>query len=186
MNALAFRILGYRLAALGLMVMVFYAWDWLALRETLRDAVSGFIRALGCTVADSFERGTVAMRVADKQFVISADCTYVDLFLVLAPFVWRVRQSVQRNLLRITATVAIVSVLNFLRVGLAIYYHAQGYSWFFVHELPDYLIYYPSIAIVTLMAFREDWKCNCKWVRNEAPRWAGGAALVSNESHANK
>ena len=145
-----------RLAGLALGVGLFYAVSWMPLRIAVRDAAASCLQTVGMRVDVTAFEGSPALRVAGKQFHFTPDCTYIDLVLILIPFLWRVEASPGRNLVCLAAFTAVVQLVNLVRAWFSIWFSSHGGSWFLAHDLPDYLLYYPTLVIVILWALRRD------------------------------
>jgi len=169
------RVILGRLGALLVLVIAFYAVDWTLLRRSVRGATAAALVYLGHEVACEDSKEEVLLTVDNRPFSFSPDCTYVDLILVLAPFCWSVRAGLRANVLRLLSLALIVSSVNLIRLIVALHLFAQGRSWFAVHELPDYVIYYPSIAVIVILTLVSD-------CRNR--RRADGPAPPSSGAHA--
>ena len=90
------------------------------------------------------------------------DCTYIDLVLILIPFLWRVEVSPGRNLVWLAAFTVAVQLVNLARVWFSIWFFSRGGSWFLAHDLPDYLLYYPTLVLVILWALSRDRQLACQ------------------------
>lgn len=156
-HRLALKITACRLAALGLAVAVFYGVSWLPYRVALRDGVGWVMRRAGLATSTAVFEGSPALIAGGKQFYFTPDCTYVDLWLILIPFLWRLDWSWRRNAGCILGFGLLVGAVNFLRVCVSTYFYARGHSWFMAHDLEDYILYYPTLAGLVLAALRRDW-----------------------------
>lgn len=150
------KIMLCRMAGVGLAVALFYGVSWLPLRGAVRDGVSWVMQHGGFVTTVAVYEGSPALLVGSKRFYFTPDCTYVDLWLVLIPFLWRLDWPWQRNLGRILGFGVMVCVANFIRVCASIYLSATGHSWLVAHELPEYMLYYPTLLVVVLIALRRD------------------------------
>lgn len=146
-----------RLAILAVLVLLYFVSDWTPLRLAVRDAVVPPLYLLGHSV-DMLELGTDLLLVfgSGHGFAIEASCTYSDLALVLAPFVWRFRLRLSSNLTRIAGVFAGVFVVNTVRVILALHLFENGISWQLAHRYPDLLIHVAAIGIAVVLAVRAD------------------------------
>jgi hypothetical protein len=81
---------------------------------------------------------------------ISRDCTYVDLFLLTAPFVIR-RGTIVQNIVRLSVFLGIVLSIDFVRILLSIYVVMSGFSWKIGHDLVDYFVYYGTLVVTALL-----------------------------------
>ena len=100
--------------------------------------------------------GRVALRVDRRIHSISADCTYIDLALVLIPFLWRAGRTTRRNIAVILLAGMAVLTVNYLRIVAAMHADARGAAWFLAHDLPDMLLYWPAVFVAAFAACRAD------------------------------
>jgi len=109
-------------------------------------------------------------------FVFLKECTYLDLFLASAPFVWRSRQRVAVNLRRIAVLFSLIWVINMLRLvgGLAAYVH--GVQWKLAHDIPDMMLYWPLLGVVLVSYWRSVAHTSGKLDAEGQPERLGAAA----------
>lgn len=155
-NRTTLKIMLNRLAGVGVGVALFYSVSWLPLRVVVRDGVARVMQQAGFQTAVTVYEGSPALLIGTKQFYFTPDCTYVDLWLILIPFLWRLDLSWPRNLLWLLSSGLLIGTVNFIRVCMSTYLHTSGYSWLVAHELPDYLLYYPTLLVVAMIALRRD------------------------------
>ncbi len=148
----------WRLAAVGLLVTFYYAWDWTPPRVWLADVAGTVLESLGHDTATGWEGTDLVLSADEEYYSITRDCTYADLILILIPLCWRTRRRFRLNLLRSGVIAVAVSACNLTRVVAAIHFNVSGVSWFAAHELPDLLFYYPLVGIAALLALRCDWR----------------------------
>lgn len=146
-----------RLLWAGVLISLYYALDWSALREAVRGAVAVFLGFLGHS-AVSVDNGGEFYLIVDgyRSFAITANCTYADLALVMAPFCWRLRTPLLANLARLAVIAVAVMIINIARVVLAIDLYQGGVSWSLAHLLPDIAIHSASIAAAVWLALVSD------------------------------
>ena len=78
-----------RLVALAFLIAIYFSLDWVLLRRLLRSCTAFVLDRVGHHTA-SIGAGSELFLVVDSElFSITANCTYLDLFLTLAPFCWR-------------------------------------------------------------------------------------------------
>lgn len=154
--------LGLRVLALGAALAVFYSFEWTWLRGWTRTAAAAVLIGLHHT-ATSLDAGSDLYLVFDgvHLFSVTRACTYVDLILVAAPFCWRFRRSLGANVRRLAALAVAVPVLNLVRVAVALHLYQLGAPWFYVHDLPDYVIHATFLAVTVLLALRSDRIARC-------------------------
>lgn len=93
---------------------------------------------------------------------ISRDCTYVDLFLLTAPFVIR-RGTIVQNIVRLSVFLGIVLSINFVRIVLGIYVVVMsGFSWKIGHDLVDYFVYYGILVVTALLWMKAQYSAHAE------------------------
>jgi len=152
----AVKIVLCRAAGVALAAALFYCVGWLPLREAVRDGVAWVMRQAGFLTAVTVYEGSPALMVGGRQFYFTPDCTYVDLWLLLIPFLWKLNWPWRRNLYRVLSFGLMVGVVNFIRVCMSTYLYTTGQSWLVAHDLLDYLLYYPTLLLVATTALRRD------------------------------
>lgn len=150
-------VLVLRLLGAGVLIALYYSLDWSGLREAVRGAVAIFLNLLGHS-AVSVDKGGGFYLLVDgyRSFAITANCTYADLALVMAPFCWRLRTPLILNLARLAVISAAIMIVNIVRVVLAIDLYQGGVSWGVAHLLPDIAIHSAFIAAAVWLALRSD------------------------------
>jgi len=152
------RLILWRFVGLAVGVGVFYAVSWMPLRIELRDFLAFLLRSGGSAVMLATVDGSPVLRFPHGQIYLSPDCTYMDLVLILLPFLWRPGKALRLNLSCLVAFAVAVQLVNLARVSFCVWFMARGYPWFYIHELPDYLLYYPTVLVVFVWCLRRDWK----------------------------
>jgi len=150
------RIVWRRLTMLALLLALFYSWDWMPLRVAQRDVIGWSVRAAGYDPVAFVHEGSPAIRVAGDVYYYTAECTYLDLLMIVAPFLWVFGASRRRNMLRIAIAVLVILGGNLIRTWASVYFSVRGTDWFYSHDLPDYIIWWPTVAVVVLLALRRD------------------------------
>ena len=118
-------------------------WEW-AVRWTASVTVMGLSPFCG-DVAAVNGMGIVC----DSQpFPFAKECTYLDLFLIAAPFLWSTRQRSLLNLRRLSIAFLLLWVLNSVRLVGSLAASAHGVRWELAHDLPDMLLYWPFLLAV--------------------------------------
>jgi hypothetical protein len=153
---IARRALFARALISTLLVGVFYAWNWIPLRVAQRDVIEWSLRRTEYAPAAVLHDGAPAIRVADEYYFFTAECTYLDLVMIVVPFLWVFGASRRSNVLRITIAALAILGGNLVRSWAAVYFNVRGTDWFYTHDLPDYLIWWPTVAIVVVLALRRD------------------------------
>lgn len=150
------RIIAKRFVALTALLGLYHAWDWMPLRTMQRDLIGWSLRVSGYTSTSFVYDGSPALGVEDKIHYYSPECTYLDLFLMVVPFVWVLGVKRRNNVLRISIAVLVISGGNLIRCWAAVYLDVVGVERFYAHDLPDYIIWWPTVIIVALLALRRD------------------------------
>ena len=145
-----------RLAALAVLLPLYYAFDWMALRLAVRDALAAILPLLGHPAFPVGSGPAAGILLSQGFFEVTANCTYADLMLTLAPFVWRFHRSAGANAAALALLVPAVFVFNLARLVLAVELHARGLSWDRAHHLPDLGLHMTVIAVAVLLALRAD------------------------------
>jgi len=145
-----------RVLVLALLVGSFYAWDWMPLRVLLRDVIGWSLRVSGYNPISFVHEGSPAIRVAEEVYFYTAECTYFDLLMIVAPFLWVFGASRRSNILRIAIAVLVILGGNLIRTWASVYFNVRGTDWFYTHDLPDHIIWWPTVVVVALLALRRD------------------------------
>lgn len=153
-------ILLVRISVVTLLVGAFYAWDWMPLRVLQRDVTGWSVRVTGYSPVSFVYEGSPALSVEGKVHYYLPACTYLDLLMIVAPFVWVIGASRRSNILRLAIAAVVILGGNLIRIWAAVYFNVRGADWFYAHELPDYIIWWPTVAVVVLLALRRDFP-NC-------------------------
>jgi len=146
----------YRFVALGALYGLFWVWDWMPLRVFLRDVIGWSVRVSGYNPISFVHEGSPALSVEGCVHYYTAECTYLDLLMMVLPFVWVFGASARSNILRIGIVTLVILGGNLVRCWAAVYLDVQGVSRFYAHDLPDYIIWWPTVAIVVLLALHQD------------------------------
>jgi exosortase/archaeosortase family protein len=145
----------YRLIALGALFIAFYSLDWLTFRYLLRDFVM-FILSNTLHVLPVLHDGSPGFGIGQQVFVFTPECTYFDLMFMVGPLLWSTNTTFRRNIVRIGACFIGIALVNLLRVCASIWITAQGADWFYAHDLPDYIVWWPTAAVACVFALRCD------------------------------
>ena len=145
-----------RLTALAALLPLYYAFDWMPLRLAVRDALVAILPLLGHPAIPLTSGAWVGILLSQGSFEVTANCTYADLTLTLAPFVWRFHRPWRANAAALALLAPGVFALNLARLALAVDLHARGLSWDRAHHLPDTGLHMAVIALAVLLALRSD------------------------------
>lgn len=151
------RRLIIRLLVLVLLIVVYYSHDWLFFRKLLRQEVAFILDSIGHRTAFIGSVSAVFLDVDSALYGISAECTYIRIFFMLAPFSWRFGLRLHINGLRLLMLAAAIWLADLVRVSLALHLDGLGLSWTLVHTIPDLLFQLVPQVIFTLKAMRSDW-----------------------------
>ena len=155
------RTVTRRVSVLALLVGMFHAVDWMPFRAAQRDLV-GWSLGMASYAPEAFtHEGSPALRVGDHAFSFTAECTYLDLLMIVAPFLWVFGASLWRNILRIGIAALVILGGNLIRCWASVYFFVRGIDWFYTHDLPDYIMWWPTVAVVVLLALRRDFRDRC-------------------------
>lgn len=145
-----------RLGALGAMIGLYLAFDWVLLRSALSNVTASILSGLGHNASASISGAQVYLTADGARFSIQPSCTYIDLVLILIPFAWRMGRSIGANLLQITTLALALLALNLVRVVAAIHFDAGGAGWNLVHDTPDQVFYFTALFTALLLSARSD------------------------------
>ncbi|MBE9507215.1 MAG: hypothetical protein IMY86_04130 [Chloroflexi bacterium] len=147
-----------RLVALALLLAAYFSLDWVLLRRLLRSCAAFTLRRLGhCTA--SVDNGSELLLVVDSEpYAMTANCTYADLFLAVAPFCWRAELRPAGNLRRLVALALAIFFGNVVRTSLTLHLTAKGVPWALAHTVPDKLIHTAAVGGSAIVAVRGDWE----------------------------
>lgn len=81
--------------------------------------------------------------------VINRDCTYGQWVATAVPMLWTL--GVSSRLMFVLGMVALCQLVNIARILVATLATANGIPWFWAHDIPDYVIWYGSIALLALI-----------------------------------
>jgi hypothetical protein len=146
-----------RLVALAFLIAIYFSFDWVLLRKLLRSCTAFVLGRAGHHTA-SIGAGSELFLVVDSElFSITANCTYLDLFLTLAPFCWGGGLRLSTNVRRLTALAVAIFLGNSARVSLALHLKAKGVPWALAHTVPDKLTHCAAVSTFMIAAVRNDW-----------------------------
>ncbi|UCC32399.1 MAG: hypothetical protein JSU86_08980 [Phycisphaerales bacterium] len=145
-----------RVSVLALLAAMFYALDWMPFRVVQRDVIGWSLRVAGYDTVAFIHEGSPALGAEGKVHHYTAACTYLDLLIIVAPLVWVFGASHRSNILRIAIAALVILGGNLIRTWAAVYLDVLGVERFYAHDLPDYIIWWPTVAVVALLALRRD------------------------------
>jgi len=135
---------------------VFEIIPWGPLPRLQRDLTGSALHALGYRAVPIESEGVPTIVADRRHYTFTPECTYVDLLLMVLPFVWDVRPGVARGCLRVLVVSTVVLAGNFVRVTIALALHIDGGSWFLCHDLPDTIVFYPAVCAALIWRLRRD------------------------------
>ncbi len=147
---------GQRLIAVAIAVCVFYSPIWLPLQRLTRDLIGLWLSAVGSNPRWCEHEGYPALQLGGRRYHFTPDCTYMDLVLLLCVLLWSRQLSTPRNLSRLAVVTAALLIFNFVRASVALALNADGVSWLWCHEAPDFVFYWPVLAAAALKAAKDD------------------------------
>jgi hypothetical protein len=132
--------------------------DWGFLHQSLRAIT---VTLLEATTDHIVTLGTIEPRssgiwVDGSAYRITRGCTYANLALTVAPFLWRFDRKFIANVLLIAALAAAVFIVDAARLALAVHLHSGGASWALAHDWPNRLLRYSTVVPAVLFALIAD------------------------------
>jgi hypothetical protein len=153
----AFRRLSVRLAVLTLLIAAYLRTDWTVLQKALRSHIARLLRRAGHRTTEADVDTALLLAVDAELYAITANCTYVDLALTLAPLYWRRELPWSTNARRLAVLAMAILLGNVVRTSLALHLTSSGVSWTWAHTVPDTLIRSLAVGGGVLSAVRDDW-----------------------------
>ncbi len=156
LRKLSDRRLIVRLLVLALLIAIYYCHDWLFFRRLLRQQTAFILNLIGRRTVFIDCASNVFLDVDSALYRISAECTYIRLFFMLAPFFWRAGRRLLTNGRRLLLLAGAIWSVDLVRVSLALHLDGLGVSWTLAHTLPDLAFQLVPPAIFTLQAVVKD------------------------------
>src|SRR5215831_19068619 len=109
-----------RIGALATLYLLFEALEWTWLHRSVRGSVAFVLEYMnhGALLGVSEPRSSYLF-VDGSQFRITRGCTYANLALIVAPFIWRFHRDTVRNLAWLVGWFLALYVVNVIRLALA-------------------------------------------------------------------
>jgi len=145
-----------RFSALVVLLVVFYSMEWMQLRIVERNMIGRLLRISGYNTIEYMYEGSPALRVNEKLHYYGTECTYLDLVMTVAPFLWVFGAHRRVNLLRIGIVTLLILGGNLLRCWAAVWLDVLGVERLYAHDLPDYVIWWPTVVFAVVFALRGD------------------------------
>lgn len=143
-----------RLLVVTVLVSIYFIIDWTVLRSVLRSTVILILGLLGLTAAPINVGDELFLRMnSGAAFAVTANCTYMDLLLMMVPFWWRFQRSLGANAMRLLILTTILLALNIIRVALALFLFGRGLPWEVVHDVPDVALHCIGVAVSVWLSF---------------------------------
>lgn len=130
-NNLAMRVLLVPVFVAGCYLIGFCFDEWSWLRTLTTYTLVQISAILGVPM---YRTGTDMITVAgiSARFVVA--CTMIDAFFGAIPLLWQIKVSWLKNVVRLTAVLGAVFVLNIVRLELGFIAMTRGAPWWLAHE----------------------------------------------------
>jgi hypothetical protein len=136
--------------------LLFWSLDWMVLRAGLAQALQSVLPTWGHWSTVNVADDQVLLVVDGMRFQIGARCTYVDLALCIAPFLWRAALPTALNVFNLLLAFAAVQGINFARLLGTHLALARGGNWTLAHDIPDLTLWSLALAVAVLCALQTD------------------------------
>jgi hypothetical protein len=147
----------FRLSALAILILLYYFISWIPFQRGLGRLIAIILSLVGQASSSIRIGGTPSLILADSHvYALTANCTYIDLLFLTAPFCWRFRRPIGTNLIRLAVLAAGLLILNIGRLSTALILDQRNTPWTWVHDAPDLLIHIIVITLAVLSALRAD------------------------------
>lgn len=146
----------YRLVALAILLGIFYSLDWMPMRNVQRNVVAWSLGLTGHHTEPCCHDGSPALRINDRLYFYTPQCTYIDLLTFVIPFLWRQGASHRNNLIRIVFAALVIIGGNLVRTWASVHFNVRGADWFWTHHLPHYVIWSFTVTVAGIVAARRD------------------------------
>jgi hypothetical protein len=147
-------------SSLGIIVAIavalgFFYWaNWLWARSAIGHVCYWFLPAADAYLLNMHEGSVYIVARTGNSYEITPECTYIDLIFVIGLLIFRLwlikRMAFPLFALIVTASIAIATAAV-LRIVFSIHLHEHGISWFWSHDLVDYMIWYGSVCALILI-----------------------------------
>jgi hypothetical protein len=125
------------LCALAVLICYQFRWEWL---RYLTSEMNLRLDAVAGVHLQRLSADTVLWRGQVYQYVVA--CTFADVWCGAIPFLWDLRQTMSRNLLRLAAFTPALFAFNVLRLTLSDVLCAHGFSWNIGHNVVSGVSYF--------------------------------------------
>ena len=110
--------------------------------------------------------GEFTFTVRQLPIVITSACTSIEVFLGLAPLLWRRSWGLLQGLIYLLGAGALFELANILRLYLGLLFFAHGLSWSITHTIPSGVFY----AIALYLSLRVG-----GWIKRDSERYVSFA-----------
>ncbi len=136
------------------------SWEWL--RFLTSECVLRVSASLGMTTA-RVSSDTILVGGQATQFVIA--CTFVDVFMGSIPLLWKLKNSVLRNILWLLAIATLLFGFNVMRLELAQVLYYRGVTWTVADEVLGGVAYF---AVWLAIWHLRSWKLWTSFAKSDA------------------
>jgi hypothetical protein len=151
------RWLCSRILALGILLALYESLDWGPLHRAVCAATAFALDLPGHTAIPlASEARSSVLLVDGALYRITRGCTYANLALTLAPFVWRVGLDLRANAFRLALLCSAIFLLDIARLMFGVHLHLAGWSWAAAHDLPNRLLRWSLVMSSVVFALRDD------------------------------
>jgi hypothetical protein len=151
------RWLCTRILALGILLALYESLDGGPLHRAICAATAFALDLLGHSAIPLVSEARSSVLLVDGAlYRITRGCTYANLALTLAPFVWRVELDLRANALRLSLLCSAIFLLDIARLTFGVHVQMAGWSWAAAHDLPNRVLRWSLVASSVVFALRDD------------------------------
>lgn len=151
------RRLSIRLLTLAVLLAGYECLDWGPAHRAVRSGLAVALTGLGHAVAPLLSEGRSSLLLVDGTlYRVTRGCTYLNLALILAPFVWRFGIRWSRNVLHLGLLFGGILALDVGRLAAAVHAHQAGWSWQLAHDWPNLALRWALVVPAVVLALRCD------------------------------
>ena len=124
---------------------IYVSSDWIWWRKAVIWALADLAQLTSTPLV--IQNFTVSLGGITSE--IGRDCTYAQWVATALPMLWTFG-----FMRRVTVTLAVImaiQMVNVVRIFIAMLATANGVPWFWAHDMPDYTIWYGSIAVLAVV-----------------------------------
>lgn len=125
--------------------IIYGSFDWIWWRKAVIWELAGLARLTSTPLV--IQKFTISLGGITSE--IGRDCTYAQWVATALPMLWTL--GVRHRIAIVLGAVLSMQVVNIFRIFLAILSSANGVPRFWAHDMPDYIIWYGSIAVLAVM-----------------------------------